>query len=66
MLRWVRIRIRGFEQLREVFPEELAAIDDFAGTDVKEVDGEAAVFKVVAEDVGVVALFDCGDALLFL
>ena len=33
---------------------------------MEEVHGEAAVFEVIAEDVGVVALFGGGDALLFL
>ncbi len=60
------LRSRGFEQLRQVFPEEFAAVDDFAGAHVEEVDGERAVFKVIAEDVGVVVLLGGGDALLFL
>ena len=50
----------------QVFPEELAAVDDFAGAHVEEVDGQAAVFKVIAEDVGVVVVLGGGDALLFL
>ena len=58
--------VRGFQEFGQVFPEEFAAVDDFAGANVEEIDGEAAVFKVIAEDVGVVALFGGGDALLFL
>ena len=57
---------RCFEQVGEIFPEEFAAVDDFAGAHVEEIDGEAAVFEVIAEDVGVVALLGGGDALLFL
>ena len=57
---------RGFERVREVVPEELAAVDDFAGANVKEVDGEGTGFKVIAEDVGVVVLLGGGDALFFL
>ena len=55
-----------FQQFRQVFPEELAAVNDFAGADVEEVDGQRAVLKVVAEDVGVIALLGGGDTLLFL
>jgi len=32
---------------------------------VEEVDCQRAIFKVIAEDVGIVALFSGGDALLF-
>jgi hypothetical protein len=56
----------GFEQVGQVVPEEFAAVDDFAGADVEEVDGEGAGFKVIAEDVGVVVLLGGGDALFFL
>ena len=53
-------------EFREIFPEELAAIDDFAAAHVEEVDGQAAVFEVISEDVCVVALLGGGDALLLL
>ena len=33
---------------------------------MEEIDGEAAVLEVIAEDVGVVVELGCGDALLFL
>jgi hypothetical protein len=33
---------------------------------VEEIDGEGAGFKVIAKDIGVVAHFGGGDALLFL
>ena len=33
---------------------------------MKEIDGERAAFKVITEDIGIVALFDGGDALFFL
>ena len=59
-------RFFGIDQFGQVFPEEFAAVDDFAGAHVEEIDGEAAVFEVIAEDVGVVALLGGGDALLFL
>src|SRR4029077_14516958 len=51
--------------LREFFPEELAAIEDFAATQVKDIHGQHVIFKVVAEDFLVVA-FGRGHALLFL
>src|SRR5260221_7783779 len=51
--------------LREFFPEELAPIEDFAATQVKDVYGKHVIFKVVAENVLVVA-FGRGNALLFL
>jgi hypothetical protein len=59
-------RLPAFEQVGQVVPEELAAVDDFAGADVEEIDGQRAGFKVIAEDVGVVVLLGGGDALLFL
>ena len=54
------------EEVGEIFPEEFAAVDDFAVADVEQVDGEGAGLKVIAEDVGVVVLLDSGDALFFL
>jgi hypothetical protein len=62
----IRLGNCGFEEFRQVFPEELAAVNDFAGTDMEEVDGQRAVLKVVAEDIGVVTLLGGGNALLFL
>ena len=56
--------VGGFE-LREVFPEEVAAVDDFAAAHVEEVDGEHVLFVVEAEDVGVFVVGG-GDALLVL
>ena len=53
-------------RLGQIFPEEFAAVDDFAVAHVEEIDGQAAVFKVVAKDVGVVVVLRRGDALLFL
>jgi len=52
------------DEVGEIFPEEFAAVDDLAAAQVEEVDGDHAVFAVVAEDVGIVVL-DGGDALLF-
>ena len=52
------------DEVGEIFPEEFAAVDDFAAAEVEEVDGDHAVFAVVAEDVGIV-VFDGGDALFF-
>ncbi len=49
----------------QVFPEEVAAVDDFAAAHVEEVDGEHALFVVEAEDVGVFVVGG-GDALLVL
>ncbi len=57
--------IRG-SRVGQVFPEELATVDDFAATHVKEIDGQPVVFKVIAEDVGIVILLGGGDALLLL
>ena len=54
------------DQCWQVFPEEFAAVDDLAGAHVEEIDGEGAVFEVIAEDVGVVAELGGCDALLFL
>ncbi len=54
----------GFE-VGEVFPEEVAAVDDLAAAHVEEVDGEHVVFEVEAEDVGVLVVGG-GDALLVL
>ena len=53
------------EELGQVFPEEVAAVDDLAAAHVEEVDGEHLVFVVVAEDVGVLVVGG-GDALLVL
>src|SRR5580700_7745767 len=55
-----------FNQVRQVFPEKLPAIDDLAVAYVKKIDGERAVFEVVAEDVGVIIEFSGSDALLLL
>ena len=52
----------GF-QVGKIFPEEVAAIDDFAATHVEEVDGEHFVFVMEAEDVRVFVIGG-GDALL--
>ncbi len=62
----LRIEIWGTQQLGQVFPEELAAVNNFAGTHVEEVDGEGAVFEVISEDVSVVAELGGGDALFLL
>ena len=56
----------SFQQFGQVFPEELAAVDDFAVAHVEEIDGEAAVLKVITEDVGVVVELGGGDALFLL
>ncbi len=56
----------GFEEVGKVVPEEFAAVDDFSGADVEEIDGERAGLEVITEDVGVVVLFGSGDALLLL
>ena len=61
-----RSQLGGFEQVRQILPEELAAVDDFAGAHVEEIHGQAAVFKVIAEDIGIVALLGGGDALFLL
>ena len=52
-------------EFRQVFPEELAAIDDLACSHVKQVHCEHSIFVVVAEDVRIVA-FDARHALLLL
>lgn len=57
--------VEGGVEVGEVFPEEVAAVDDFAGAHVEEVDGEHLVFEVEAEDVGVVVVGG-GDALFVL
>jgi hypothetical protein len=49
----------------EVFPEEVAAVDDLASAHVEEVDREHFVLVVEAEDVGVF-VFRGRDALLVL
>ena len=46
----------GGVEVEAVFPVELAAVDDAAVADVKEVDGEERGFGVVGEDVDVVAV----------
>ena len=51
--------------LRQVFPEEFAAIKNFSAAQMEDIHGEHLVFKVVAEDVLIVA-FNGGHALLFL
>ena len=56
----------GLHQAWQIFPEKFAAVDDFAVAHVEKIDGEAAVFKVIAEDVGIIVEFDSGDALLLL
>jgi hypothetical protein len=58
------LRVRSIE-LGQVFPEEVAAVDDLAAAHVEEVDGEHAVLVVEAEDVGVLVVGG-GDALLVL
>src|SRR5208337_2390918 len=55
-----------FQEVGQVFPEELAAVNNLARAHVEEIHCQAAVFKVIAKDVGVVALLGGGDALLFL
>ncbi len=55
-----------FQQTWQVFPEEFAAVDDFAVAHVEEIHSQAAVLEVIAEDVGVVVELGGGDALLFL
>ena len=52
-------------EFRQVFPEELAAVDNFACSHVKQVHREHSIFVVVAEDVRIVA-FHAGHALLLL
>src|ERR1700685_529029 len=52
-------------ELRQVFPEEFAAVDDPAAAHVEEINCEHPVFIVIAEDIGVVA-FGGGDALALL
>ena len=49
-------------EVRQVFPEHVAAVDDLAVAHVEEVYGEHVVFEVETEDVGIVA-FRGGDAL---
>ena len=58
-------RPHACNQIGEVFPEQVAAVDDFAAAHVEEVHGEHVVFEVEAEDVGVVVVGG-GDALLVL
>ena len=55
-----------FEQARQVFPEELPAINDLAVPHVEEIDGQRSIFKVVAKNIGVVLLFGRCNALLLL
>ncbi len=54
------------ERARQVFPEELAAVDDFSVAHVEEIDGERAILKVIAKDIGVIVKLGGGDALFFL
>ena len=60
------VRAQWFPHLRQFFPEEFAAVDDFAVAHVKQIHGQAAIFIVVAEDIGIVVLLGRCDALLFL
>ena len=53
------------QKFRQVFPEEVAAIDDLPTAHVEEVYGEHLVFVVVAEDVCVLVVGG-GDPLLVL
>ena len=54
------------QQIGHIFPEEFAAIHDFAAPNVEQIDGKTACFVVVSKHVGVVAQFGSGDSLLFL
>ena len=54
---------RLVDEVGQVFPEEVAAVDDFASAHVEEVDGQHALLVVEAEDVGVLVVGG-GDALL--
>ena len=65
-----RLRVRAFvqrvvEKDWEIFPEEVAPVDDLAAAHVEQVDGQHLVFVVKAEDVGVFVVGG-GDALLIL
>ncbi len=52
-------------QIRQILPEEVAAVDDLAAAHVEEVHRQHVVFEVEAEDVGVLVVGG-GDALLVL
>ena len=55
--------VGGCDELGQVFPEEVAAVDDFASAHVEEVHRQHAVLVVEAEDIGVLVVGG-GDALL--
>ncbi len=61
-----RIAVQPRRQARQILPEKLAAIDDFAVAHVKEIYGQAAVLKVIAEDVSVIVELGSRNALFFL
>src|SRR5206468_162822 len=70
--KWIRLRqrrrprgLRRLLALRQLFPEELAPINDLAATHVEEIHGKHVILIVVADDVSVIA-FRRGDALLLL
>ena len=56
---------RCVDKFGQVFPEEVPAVDDFAGAHVEEIYREHFVFVVEAENIGV-AVIRGGDALLVL
>ena len=58
----------GFDEIgnrRQVFPEELAAIEHAPSAHVEEIDRQHVILVVIAEDVSIVAL-NRGHALLFM
>ena len=60
-----RFEAGGADHVAQVFPEELALVDDLAAAHVEQVHRQHLVFVVIAEDVGIVAL-NGGDALLLV
>ena len=52
-------------KLRQIFPEEFAAIQHPAAAHVKQIHRQHAIFKVISKDVGIITL-GSGDPLLFL
>ena len=55
----------GIREFRQVLPEEFAAVDHLSAAHVEQIDGQHAIFVVIAEHVGIVA-FGGGHALPFL
>src|SRR5207244_10034348 len=52
-------------ELRQIFPEKFPPIQHLPAPHVEQIHGQHAIFVVISEDIGIIAL-DRSDALLFL